>query len=665
MATHAAGKGENSGPRRLVVLLLVACVACTPSAPTESGGTNVTGSSPASSIEAPAEHPPGSPLSAIELTTEPAAVDLARRVLQGGNDARAALEEAMSSAGLGILDNEGAQLRAPAEPSQGLAFRAYEVEGMARLEEIGLAQSATDLAEIVAAPLPELDGEPVASMVIEDIRDAAAAESPTRRFWAHFLIELGRQGRKGYDLLGDISAQDVSFDGVQIAFILRRLQGDLLRVGGSAVVSLARYEVLPLSGTTARNVGRAVVAAVSTECSFDDIDYNDPRAGDLMFDRIAQHFATGAARLRGAAGIVQAYTELVMAWPDLAVETRIAGPDPFERTNTTSKGDIQPLTSTLRWELSEHEHIVDCMEAAIDYMTGHMGTSLATSGTVPGARFVFSVAADKERIGVLDSRGEFVDFAVRTADEDGSASVQIAGRPQQSDLSEDARRLILGQRINIQVTVRGEDVWRGIPENVRVRALESGARSVAPEGLANLPFTVASPFSFRLADWTTGLRITATTAQVSDIPALSPYDLKAEITSVVTSLDDGTYEGLGTATIESKGAQCQSVTSLSRSVTVVARVDGRFLEVQFDFGPRSGFSCQTQMPWNFHVPLRDQTTAADDNEWALSVPAVSGETDDYDFDGAVFDYNCTGVPAATEASGKFVVCGWRVEVTKP
>ena len=163
--TRVTHEPRTAGFTRLIALavMLAACTAPAPVAtpgPTESAASTPGAAPTGNPIPT---HPPGPDLPALDVATDPQAEALAGRVLAGGDEARAALDAAIEAAGLGIIDTEGLLLTEPAQPSQGLAFGAYEVQALVDLEALGFAQPATDLAEVIAAPLAELDGEPVAS----------------------------------------------------------------------------------------------------------------------------------------------------------------------------------------------------------------------------------------------------------------------------------------------------------------------------------------------------------------------------------------------------------------------------------------------------------------------------------------------------------------------
>ena len=145
--------------------------------------------------------PPGATDGPIPYEGEAAALHLARRYLQGGDDARVALLEALQKMGWGVRDAKGAVLQQPpANANTGLAMRDYEIEELlwnpADLPSIRL----ISYAQTLAVPLEGADPEELAQALVETVRQSAKSEQPQQRFWGQFLIALGRVGPHNYDL---------------------------------------------------------------------------------------------------------------------------------------------------------------------------------------------------------------------------------------------------------------------------------------------------------------------------------------------------------------------------------------------------------------------------------------------------------------------------------
>ncbi len=91
-----------------------------------------------------------------------------------------------------------------------------------------------NLAANLARALPVLQGASLEQLLLEGIRAHAGDQPSPMRFWARFILELGRQGPSGYDLLGQADPAAVRLNAVQVSFMLRRLTGDVLAFSGAA-----------------------------------------------------------------------------------------------------------------------------------------------------------------------------------------------------------------------------------------------------------------------------------------------------------------------------------------------------------------------------------------------------------------------------------------------
>ncbi len=200
-------------------------------------------------------------------TPDAQAAELAKQVSQGGSGALAAVETAVHQAGIGVVDISlgGKVVVAPASPAQGLNLQAGEVIGMSRYGPGNGDMALTTLTDTLTALLPaplRIDPSKIPSLMISDIASDASSSVPTVRFWANFIIDLGRDHPASYDLLEHPKPDEVQLDGVQVELILVRLIGDLaastssLHLGSSAsfdsaAASAAGGISIPKSGIVA------------------------------------------------------------------------------------------------------------------------------------------------------------------------------------------------------------------------------------------------------------------------------------------------------------------------------------------------------------------------------------------------------------------------------
>ncbi len=130
------------------------------------------------------------------------ALALARKYLAGGEGSRAALLEALDRMGWGVRDAKGEIVRAPpAGNDSGLALRDYEVEELLWRPSEQPAVRLISVARALAVPFETADPEELAQALVEALRASAESTQPQQRFWARFVVALGRVSPAGYDLL--------------------------------------------------------------------------------------------------------------------------------------------------------------------------------------------------------------------------------------------------------------------------------------------------------------------------------------------------------------------------------------------------------------------------------------------------------------------------------
>ncbi|MES1168164.1 MAG: hypothetical protein ABUL61_03235, partial [Oleiharenicola lentus] len=144
--------------------------------------------------------PPAEP---IPYDADAAPLILARKYLEGGDGSRAALLEALERMGWGVRNVKGEVVKAPpANANTGLAMRDYELEELLWNPVDQPTVRLIAVAQALAVPFEDADPEELAQDIVETIRKGAESEQPQQRFWARFIIALGRVSPANYDLAG-------------------------------------------------------------------------------------------------------------------------------------------------------------------------------------------------------------------------------------------------------------------------------------------------------------------------------------------------------------------------------------------------------------------------------------------------------------------------------
>ena len=213
-----------------------------PSNATPQGGASAGGASPGSTSGiarlGQLTDPLPNPLPFPANESDQAAKTLTRQVLAAGDDALPALLTALQASGIAVRGPNDQLIVRPAEPWQGLIVESWEVRTLLAmvLPERTVSMTVADLAELLRAAIPELQGAPVEQLLVADIRTLAREPASPKQFWARYIIELGRASEAGpqADLMSAPDVASIQVNGLQTSLILRRLALDFLMLGGTA-----------------------------------------------------------------------------------------------------------------------------------------------------------------------------------------------------------------------------------------------------------------------------------------------------------------------------------------------------------------------------------------------------------------------------------------------
>jgi len=175
------------------------------------------------------------PLPIPDGDRDQAAAILAKRVAAVDENSTAALLTALQLSGFDVFNQDGSMTLSGTGPSQGIAFPAWGVAAMAKLYGRGSSFRLDDLGRSMSTSLEGWLAIPVADRMLEAVRTKATQTNPTSRFWARFIVELGRQSPQPYDMLeSNVKASQVVLDPVQMSMLLAPLFADLSTESGDA-----------------------------------------------------------------------------------------------------------------------------------------------------------------------------------------------------------------------------------------------------------------------------------------------------------------------------------------------------------------------------------------------------------------------------------------------
>ena len=344
---------------------------------------------------------------------------LARAVSKADSSSTAALYAAVLAAGFGVRDRDGSVLQT-VQPGQGLAFRAGEVAAIAKMYGEGRMVELVYLSDGLES-IPELKQAPLEKILLDGIRKHAQDGKSPLRFWARFIIELGRQRAEPSDMLGDADPKNVRLDAIQAALILRRLAGDFYGFAQREQQASAWFEAQPVRSAraqwsdAARQNQLLIRAVLHHGASLLPATASAPEAklpaqrggpcaalgeGDAatVLDAGAVIITTGWEKLldylRSSSllaerygkfvkifNILTTYTKFIMTYAMLETEISVKDP-PLVRTTTTIPGGERRLTAKVSMNTGAFEDI-NCFRTALNVASG-LDMSVLKDGPLEG-----------------------------------------------------------------------------------------------------------------------------------------------------------------------------------------------------------------------------------------------------------------------------------------
>lgn len=359
---------------------------------------------------------------------EEQALALAARVGAGDEGSTAALYAAFLAAGYGVREEGGGVRRPAGGAGQGLVLDAWQLAATAKLYGDGYGVGLDRLGAALGAVEPGLVGAPTAALLVEDVRRAAFGENEALRFWALFVVEMGRQADEPYDLLTDDDLSRARLDAVQLTFILTRLAADFhVRAKGGASAAAGRAR--PTNGVRfvnaaydggarrpasapAASFARASFApeapaapqepapAAPQPCALGEVesiilDYN-ATALTTAFGELSGYLESkgvgGVGKWSGfaqKANVLLTVLKFFASYAAINAEVTLEG-DMLTRTKTTQDGERKMLTARLVMDTGKWQ-TMNCIRPALN--AAGLDFSLPGSGAMAGVRVVWRLVA--------------------------------------------------------------------------------------------------------------------------------------------------------------------------------------------------------------------------------------------------------------------------------
>ena len=453
------------------------------------------------------------------------AAALAKAVAAGDDSSTAALHAAILASGYGVRDVDGSVMQTT-ENGQGLIFESSEVAATAKLygEDYGVMLS--HLAETFTRSIPELKNVPLTTALFEGIRSGAKSNHPAVRFWARFVVELGKNSAIPFDLLGKVDPTTTRLDAIQVALILRRLSGDLVVASKRNAGRFNRstddrhsHHAHPQSNCGATEIGDLVndYSALAKTTLF-----------GLLMERVGGD-AASYGKVAGIANIVLTVFKFIVSYASLEVEVTMDGEDQeLVRTRTKQPGDRRTFTAKLQMDTGKWQ-MINCLRPELN--KAGLDVDIPESGPLKGVNVVWVMVRGGDSrgwIGTLQDLPEILSGNVTYGDgivffdalpgadrspakqltnDEGVSQIYVVGVPQETDLSK--RKLT--------------ELYKAAAVRVDVQ-LKPMKITDKKQGLSNIMDIVGNAFSFLTGDIVGGVvGTTAETMYRSNWYSAEPY----------------------------------------------------------------------------------------------------------------------------------------------
>jgi hypothetical protein len=189
-----------------------------------------------------------------------AAVESARSaaemILANDDNSLSALIGALQFAGFHIIDQKQKILFAPRWGSNGMAFYDFEVAGMLRTSQLGMASSISKIGNALAADNPEVKRLDLPKQILDALNAGRNSKDHENKFLAQLIFELSQTR--------PLVSTETPISMIQMLIIERRFLGDLI----DAYAEASQGSIAPLS------VPRPALFRVRPELQFVNASFN-------------------------------------------------------------------------------------------------------------------------------------------------------------------------------------------------------------------------------------------------------------------------------------------------------------------------------------------------------------------------------------------------------
>lgn len=355
---------------------------------------------------------------------EEQAARLAEMVAAGDDNSTAALITAFKTAGYGLRDKEG-NVSFNQENWMGIAIDQWQIAATSKLYGNGYGVGLGKFGDGLSILAPQWKKETNVQNLVESIRNASFSSNLSVRFWANFIIEMGKNAQVPFDLRNDEDVKHARLDAVQLSLILSRLSADVYYLSKNPTRRRAQIESpkqdyfinasyrndLNVQKTTLATTNFAPGRAADDPVAPCTMSENDALTLDMQ--------ATGASivyeeflklleakgditktpgQVLGAANAALILLKVIMTYSALEAEIKMDGRF-LTKTKTTVDGERKMLTAKVKMDVGKWQ-MANCLRPFLN-LAG-LDFSLPSDGALTGVRVDWNLVEGGQTGSILE-----------------------------------------------------------------------------------------------------------------------------------------------------------------------------------------------------------------------------------------------------------------------
>lgn len=370
-------------------------------------------------------------------------------ILEGDENSLGALIGVLMFTGFHIIDKNQKILFAPRWGANGTAFYDFELVGMLRGSQLGMASSISRFGNALAGDDEELQRLNLPKLIFEELKAARNSKDYANKFFAELIFELSRNN--------PLETPDAAITTLQLMLIERRFLGDLVEMyaetqQGSLFRRQPEVKFVNASYSSFNSFSLADSPCKEIEDIVKIMDY-ESKAGKISklfgedlkgpFKQFHENYFKRIADHAAVVNKVYSYLKLILANITIDADFDIPEKLPYIRTKSGSQtGEFEKILTLSLKRKKINSELINCAGKNLKILTG-LNVSVPNDGPVKDVPVEWEDIDTSNK--VKDSReypviiqnypDRFVKRHQIKTDENGESKIKLIGNKQHRDLT--------------------------------------------------------------------------------------------------------------------------------------------------------------------------------------------------------------------------------------